>query len=525
MSEILAGKSVLIVAKKLDELGTLRALFSSLGSTDISVASSANMSLNMLRIRPYDFCIIESKLGDNEKGGLQVIEEAVREGLKPATSAFLLITSESTQSLPKDSIEFAADSFISKPVDPEKLRLRMEKLVKLKRAVYPVESVVDQGDYEKALLLIRKLIAKYASLEVYLDRLKGRLLLDMKNYDEARKHFRRVAEDRNLDWSYLGMGICDLNQGFYGEALAHFNRVLESNPVSIEAYDWLSKVYRGVGKNKDAQELLEKAARVMPTAPLIQSGLGNVASENSSWEVAIGAFREAVKYAKHSCHQHQNNYFGLARCLQTRLTSDGSELSSSAQQEAVRTLEDVAEEYLDDDHIRFRSRLMTSETYKRSGDIARANSAAKHAFEVYKTLSQDQQAEELDNLIEGVEGTSMLQTVEAFKSEFNRRVYTETEWGKNNLKGMGLYRKGQFYEAFCCFDKALHALDNSPSILLNMVQAAHEIIRQEPDRAPEVLSLCNDRLLKMSIGALNSKQQERYRVLSERRAELISKNS
>ena len=524
MSEILIGKSVLIVAKKLDVLGNLRAFYSELGATDISVASSANMALNMLRMRSYDFCVLESDLGDKEKSGAQVIEEAGREGIRPATSAFLLLMPESVSQLPRDSIEFAADTFVSKPLDMAKLRLRMEKLAKLKQAVHPVEAAIDAGETEKALQLIRKLTAKYASLELYLDRLKGQLLIRTEAFEDAVQHFQRVAEDRKLDWAYMGLGICHFKQGLYGEALSHFNRVLSSEPSSIEAYEWLSKVYRCIGDNKEAQALLEKAAKVLPTAASIQSGLGNVASENSSWEVATEAFRSAVKYARHSCHQHQNNYFGLARCLQTRLTAAKTAASSAAQEEAVRTLEDVAQEYFDDDHIRFRSRLLTSETYKRSGDIARANSAAKHAFEAYQQLSDDKKAEELDALLEGVEGTSVQDAVEEFKNDFNRRVYTETEWGRNNLKGMGLYRKGQFYEAFCCFDKALAEVEGSPSILLNLVQAGHEVIKREPGRAAEILAQCNERLLKMSIGALNSKQQERYRALSERRAELIAHN-
>ncbi len=525
MSEFLTGKSVLIVAKKLDVLGSLRGVFSEIGATDIHVASSANMAVNMLRMRPFDFCILESELGEQEKSGAQVIEEVGREGIRKATSAFLLILPESVTRLPRDSVEFSADTFVSKPLDMGKLKVRMEKLVKLKQAVYPVESLVDQGDYEKALKLIRKLSAKYASLELYLDRLKGQLLLTMKNYPDATAHFQRLVEDRDLEWAYLGWGICEFQQGQYADALGHFNRVLQRTPESIEAYEWISKVYRCIGKNREAQDLLEKAVKVLPTAASIQSGLGNVASENSSWSVATDAFRQAVKFARHSCHQHQNNYFGLARCLQTQLSTSKSDQSSAAQEEAVRVLEDVAEEYLEDKHIRFKSRLMTSETYKRSGEVARANSAAKHAFEAYQQLDDDEKAAELDNLLEGVEGTSVQDSVEEFKNDFNRRVYTETEWGRNNLKGMGLYRKGQFFEALCCFEKALKDVEGSPSILLNLVQAGHEVIKRDPSRTAEVLAICNERLLKMSIGALNSKQQERYRALSERRAELVEKNS
>jgi tetratricopeptide (TPR) repeat protein len=318
----------------------------------------------------------------------------------------------------------------------------------------------------------------------------------------------------------MGLGICAYRQAQYADAMAHFNLVLDRSAESIEAFDWLSRIYRAIGRNKDAQKLLEHAIKLQPTTPVLHSGLGDVASENSNWAVAIEAFRSAVKYALHSCHQQQNNYFGLARSLQTLVSPHGGAGSSTAEHEAVRTLEDVVFEYHEDQLIRFKSRLMTSETHKISGDLSRANAAAKDAFAVYKTLADSQQAEELDNLIEGVEGTSLQSEVEAYKADFSRRVFTETEWGRFNLQGMGLYRKGRFDEAFDCFLKAMESVPNSPSVLLNLVQTAFELVQQQPEKSAGVLSICNEKLLSVSIGAMNSKQQERFRALSSRRAAL-----
>ncbi|WP_207063847.1 tetratricopeptide repeat protein [Motiliproteus sp. SC1-56] len=525
MAVDLEDKSVLIVVKRLEDLSALRRLMAELGSRDIHVASSANMALNMLRMQPFDLCVVESFLGTGEKSGLQVVEEAIREGLKPETGAFVLITPEDTKALPNDSLDYGADTFVTRPLDLEKLQLRLEKLLKLKQAVYPVESLIEQGDYEKALNAIDVMSRKYPSLKLYLQRLQGRLLVVTEAYDRAQELFERLLNDRKLLWAHMGLGIVAYRTGRYGEAAAHFNEILRVCPESIEAYDWLSKVYRGIGRNQDAQKLLEKAVQVLPTAPALQAGLGDVASENSNWAVAIDAFRCAVKFAKRSCHQTQTNYFGLARCLQTRIAKHGGASSAEAEREAVRTLEDVVSEYRDDDLIRFKSRLMTSETYKRSGDIARANAAVKDAFAVFKRLDDSKQAEELDNLIEGVEGTVLQPEVDAYKSDFNKRVFTETEWGRYNLQGMGLYRKGRFGEAFDCFCQALESVPNSPSVLLNLVQTGYSLIQQEPERAQEVLAVCNDRLLRMSIGAMNTKQQERYRALSGRRAEFASLES
>lgn len=520
MAALLAEKTVLIVAKKLDALGTLRSLVSQLGATEVQVASSANMALSLMRVQSFDFCFIENWLGDGEKSGYQVVEESIREGIKRTIDSHILIMPEGCPGVSNDSLESFAESFFVKPVDVNLFKNRLEKLIKLKQAVLPAESLVDQNEPEKALQLLAQMLRKYPSLAPYLTRLQGRLLVATENYPEAITLFDRVAADRGASWAYMGLGICAYRQAQYTDAMAHFNLVLERSSESIEAFDWLSKIYRALGRNLDAQKLLERAVKLQPTIPVLQSSLANAASENSNWSVAIEAFRGAVKYARHSCHQEHSNYFGLARSLQTRVSSNGGQSSSQAEQEAVRTLEDVVFEYQDDQLIQFKSRLMTSETYKLSGDIARANSAAKDAFEVYKKLNDSQQAEELDNLLEGVENTSLQSAAESHKADFSRRVFTETEWGRNNLQGMGLYRKGRFEEAFNCFLKAMESVPNSPSVLLNLVQTAFEVVHQNPEKAAAVLAICNEKLLNVSIGAMNSKQQERFRALSSRRAAL-----
>lgn len=520
MANYLADKSVLIVAKKLEDLGELRALVAETGCQEVLVASSANMAFNLLRSQPFDICLVEYRLGEGEKTGFQVIEEATREGLRRTVDIYALVSPEKSELLSHDSVDVIADTQFLKPIAPAHFHQRLEKLLKVKKAVYPVESLIDDGEREKALQLMDNLQRQFPSLRAYLDRLRGRLLIELRRFDAAAEHFRRVQADSDLPWAYTGLGICAYECGRYAEALAHFDALLTKVPESIEAYDWMSRIYRGIGRNDDAQKVLEKAVKVLPTAPALQSGLGNVASENSDWDTAINAFRNAVKFARHSVYKHQNNYFGLARCLQTQVSPHGGGASSNAETEAVRTLEDVVEQYFDDKLIRFKSRLMTSETYKKSGDIHRANAAAKDAFEAFRSLGDGQQAEELDNLLEGVEGTSLQASVEEYRNEFNKRVFSETDWGRHNLAGMNFYRKGRFDDALSSFSKALDAVPNSPSVLLNLVQTGYELIRQHPERTSEVLALCNAKLLRMSIGAMNSKQQERYRLLSMRRSEL-----
>ena len=193
MAVNLKDKSVLIVVKKLEDLTSLRRLCAELGAADVHVASSANMALNMLRMQPFDLCILESFLGRDEKTGLQVVEEAILEGSKRATSAFVLLTPEDTRALANESLDYGADTFITRPLDLAKLQLRLEKLLKLKQAVYPVESLLDK-DPDKALAVLEAMLRKYPSLKLYLQRIQGRLLVAREDYDAARALFEQLLQ-------------------------------------------------------------------------------------------------------------------------------------------------------------------------------------------------------------------------------------------------------------------------------------------------------------------------------------------
>lgn len=520
MSELLAGRSVLVVAKKLDDIGQIRSIIVGLGAQGVDVASSANMAISMLRSHPYDLLIADDDLGEGEKNGLQIIEESSRENIRRCVDTYALIVDKDVARLPRDSILCGADTFIAKPIDSNKIKQRLEKLMKLKQAVFSVETLIDQQSYDEALIEIPKVVSRYPSLELYLERLKGRVLLAQENYSSASEHFGEIIQEREIDWAYLGKGISEYHLGRYSNAVKALQEVLQQNDKSLEAYEWLSLVLRAMGQNIEVQSLLTTACRQLPTFPSVHAGLGNIASENNNWDAASDAFRTAVEYAKHSYHQTQDNYFGLARSLQTKLTDDGDDRTAAVLEEAVRVLESVVEEYYDDEMTRFRSRLMTAESYQNTGDIQRANSAAKDAFSAYQVLDDSLQAQEMDNLLEGIVGTDVHQEAEAYKSEFNKKVFAGTEWGKLNQQGMSFYRKGQFAEAFTCFEKSIEMVGN-PSILLNLVQAGHELIKQDPLKGQEVLTLCNRYWLKMNIGALSKKQQDRYRNLSNKRAQLL----
>ncbi|WP_315980646.1 response regulator [Aliamphritea spongicola] len=124
---------VLIVDNRLDDLAELKGALSQLGIKTIHVASSVNMALALLREETYDICFALFDLGKTEKNGLQLIQEAGAEGTKLYTTTFILVVDQDRSKLLFGSLDTAPDTYISKPYDVAKIRVRLEKFCVLNR--------------------------------------------------------------------------------------------------------------------------------------------------------------------------------------------------------------------------------------------------------------------------------------------------------------------------------------------------------------------------------------------------------
>ena len=82
MSETVEPRSVLIVDHMLEDLQSLRSIISVLGYKQVQVASSVNMALSLFRELKFDLCFVCYDLGQDEKNGLQLLQELQFEGLR-----------------------------------------------------------------------------------------------------------------------------------------------------------------------------------------------------------------------------------------------------------------------------------------------------------------------------------------------------------------------------------------------------------------------------------------------------------
>lgn len=518
MSETAQQRSVLIVDHLLEDLQALRSIISVLGFKQVQVASSVNMALSLFRELHFDLCFVCYDLGQGEKNGLQLLQELQFEGLRRYQQCFVLIVEQEKSELLFGSPENAPDTYISKPFDPHHIRQRVDKVMRVKASIKPLELLLDKGDWDGALQVSIKLSQLYPGLKIFLERLRGLMLLQLNRYDQAFELFDALLKVKDESWVRVAVAVSAYGCGKFKEARTQLDHVLNLQQVCLEAFIWRSRLHRLEGEWTQALSLMHRAVMLQPTVSLLQSDLGDLASFNKDWVLAAEAFRASVKYARYSAFQNPDAYFALVYSLLRQVSSDVG-LSQKAQGEAVRIMEQAQRDFMDEPVIQFKSRLLSAEIYRLAGDAVRSASMAKLALEAFKNLATDDQAMWLEMLTDSLESTELESQAGEYKQQLTRQMASLT-WGRHNIKGMMDFRKGELESARKQFIAARNERPDNPSIGLNLVQVALELCRRASGESIQNwLYESDETLYELQFAALTKRQQKRFRTLAARLTE------
>ena len=509
-----SGKSALIVDSKLDDLAALRQILNRMGLEQVQVASSVNMALSLMREFSYDFCFAAYDMGKDEKNGLQLLQEANLEQSLPPETTYLLIVDSNSSELLFGSLENSPDTYISKPFDQAKVRFRLEKQLRIKHVVAPVEALMVSEDYEEMLTQSDQLADNYPGLSVFLQRLNGIALLKMGRYSQAKALFLSLTQKRDLPWAEVGIGIAAFNLGEYDEALHRLNKVVDQQQVCAEAYTWLARSYRAKGELERAVTLMRKAVMLQSTVPVLQGELGDLASQTEEWNIARDAFQQSIRYARYSAYQSPDNYFGLVHAL-ILANKDAPE---KIEQDVVRILEDVVLDHPEDQEVMFRAKLIHCELYRQGNLQGRLEQMIQQCWNFYQRMNNHQQCQWLEIMLDTAQQTAVEPDVAAYRKELNRYIL-EQDWGKANFTAMAAYRKGDLDRAFQLFGRANELLPSHIGVALNFIQTGIEKAKAG-ENARWILLSVQDVLMRMRFGALPLKQQKRLLVLVNRFAAL-----
>jgi tetratricopeptide (TPR) repeat protein len=345
-----------------------------------------------------------------------------------------------------------------------------------------------------------------------------------KQFTQALKIYSQLLNERSVSWAKLGQAICIFKLGDPNSALALLNRALVDHPLYVQCYDWISKILLTLDKPLEAQEALEKAIAISPKAVLRQMELGRIAFGNGDMETAEPAFKYSIRLGRYSCHKSVKNYLQFARAAQSLLTNPKDRQTQNKANEAFRALNELKQDYTDDQDALFEASIVESKTHLNMQNIDEAKRSANEAEQLLASLedpNMDYKLQMTETFIETEQSVKAQEMINELKScelsdkqnillnrldnELNGEALKRHTTSLND-EGVGHYERGELEKSIIAFDQATHYEQAGISVLLNSIQAQISLMERD---SPNKNILKNVRSLLIRIGEL-AKDDDRF---------------
>lgn len=513
--KIYQRKNALIVDDFPDMRGSIRRMLVNFGIADVETASTGTEAITWCENKYFDIILCDYNLGDG-KNGQQVLEELRYRKLLKRTSAYMMITAETTKSMVFGALEYQPDDYLTKPFTQTVLQKRLDRLVLEKEELMEINRAMDEQDYDRAIALCDEQISSQSRYEQKCYRIKAQCFLEKHLFPKAHAIYEKVLDERPVDWAQIGLGQCLMEMGDIDAAEQVFNELISQNCLCLEVYDALAKIKEQRGDIAGAQQLLEYASDISPNAILRQQLLAEISQTNGDLERAEKAHRKVVRLGANSCYDSPENYFKLARCISTQIkTSDVKDRKRI--NEAEEVLDRVRRRYRDNPDVRLQSDIINATVYANAGqkeesrkrmesvssklnasekldsgeDEAAAAQIALDLARCYQSMGDNQQAQTILR-----ELAAKYPHDEAIGEAIDR-LSDEPLSKKGKDKAIELNRRGKdllssqnFTEAVSLFGEALRHYPNNIAVKLNLLLASVRNMRANGPNA-EQIARCN----------------------------------
>lgn len=481
-------KKVLVV----DDFGDMRMMLLNimrmLGASDVDSAGNGQGAIEAMENASYDIVLCDYNLGPG-KDGQQVLEEARHRGLIKMSTAFLMVTAESSRSMVMGALEYEPDAYISKPFSKDLIKIRLERVLARKKDLDDVIIAIEHKQFDKAIQLINRKLLKKPKNASDLMRIKAELCLQAGDYDCSTEVYERVLTMRELPWARLGLGKTLFAQKKYDEAIDLFRNLSNLHPDLTAAMDWLARCYQATGEVQRAKDILASALEISPRAILRQQSMGKLSLQTGDYPAAEHAFKQAVQLGRNSVYNHPTLYSNLAR----------SQTSQDKHDEALKSVHQIKKTFWENEDADAFVAAGEAMVYFNQGDQEKSSQAMERASKLYEThgehidneltlemakvasqLGDKQKAEKMlrDVVRNNHDDEDFLQSVTDTLREAGLSDNPEDfvaglrkEVVEMNNRGVRLLQKGQLTEAVELFEQAASQMKGNLIINTNAARA------------------------------------------------------
>jgi tetratricopeptide (TPR) repeat protein len=427
-----------------------------------------------------------------------------------------------------------------KPFTLKDLDLRISRVLLRKSRLKDIYRALDKNDIQRALLLADEHLAdvQYAKSIPQILRIKGELLLQLKDFNRAQVFFISVLKIQKLTWAKIGLIKCLIALNHEEQAFTELELLAQQPATQLEALELLSDIQFRRNEYNQALDNIKKATSLSPRNIHRQDKLVNIARINHDYESQYKAHRDIIKYAKNSLHDKPEIYLNVVRSgIDYALTNYNEEQMYRTLKQASEYINELKSSFphADKDEqinvINARIHYLKDEKDKAKqliGDVlATADTPinsiedeldkAKSFHELGFYNQSKQLFEKIDVFCQQQNDQNNTSIAAYIKQEKRQREAIKLGPKELNNNAVNYYQRGNYPEAFNAFRQAFALIPGNTSIALNLLQTItnNQAINLQANDIKSLIESCFDTI---ANGELEAEQLVRLKVVKEKLA-------
>ncbi|MCG2575968.1 response regulator [Dechloromonas sp. XY25] len=273
----------------------LRTVAQTIGAFAVEFASNYQDAIYRIRNNTPDIILCDYVLGDG-RSGQQLLEELRRFNLLADEMIFMMVTGEQSYEQVVSAVELVPDDYIIKPFSPDKLLLRLDRIMAKKEFFREYYQEKRRQEFANALAILEQHRASEAGRPYRFEicRQQAEVMLISGDAEGAEAAYRDILENYEFPWARAGVARSLHRQNRLDEAREEIDRVVASTPTFFEASDLKANICMAQGEHGEAQQILDEVAKKTPRNYLRKRQLAEAATLNGDTETARAVMSDIV---------------------------------------------------------------------------------------------------------------------------------------------------------------------------------------------------------------------------------------
>jgi DNA-binding LytR/AlgR family response regulator len=208
----------------------------------------------------------------------------------------MMVTGEQAYEQVVSAVELVPDDYIIKPFSPDKLLLRLNRILEKKNFFATYYKEKRKQEYAAALQILQQKQASEAGRPYRYEILRQQAEVHLASGDakSAEATYRNILENYNFPWARAGVARTLHRQNRLAEARREIEQVVAGTPHFFDAADLKASICMAQGEHEEAQKTLDAVTKKTPRNFLRKRLLAEAATLNGDTETARSAMSDVI---------------------------------------------------------------------------------------------------------------------------------------------------------------------------------------------------------------------------------------